>query len=54
MGYFFHVFSLKAISFFFYKAGEVESYRVERLKEQELRLKTILRLARVGQVATHL
>ena len=42
----FHVFSFDII---FFLESVVESYHLERLKEQELRLKIILRWARVGQ-----
>ena len=44
---------LKTISFLFLESV-VESYHLERLREQELRLKIILRWARVGQFATDL
>ena len=44
---------LKTISFLFVESV-VESYHLERLRQQELRLKIILRWARVGQFATDL
>ena len=44
---------LKTISFLFLESV-VESYHLERLRQQELRLKIILRWARVGQFATDL
>ena len=54
MGYLFFMFLvLKTISFLFVESV-VESYHLERLKQQELRLKIILRWARVGQFATDL
>ena len=54
MGYLFLMFLvLKMISFLFLESV-VESYHLERLRQQELRLKIILRWARVGQFATDL
>ena len=54
MGYLFFMFLvLKTISFLFVESV-VESYHLERLRQQELRLKIILRWARVGQFATDL
>ena len=44
---------LKTISFLFLESV-VESYHLERLRQQELRLKIILRRATVGQFATDL
>ena len=49
----FHVFSFENDIIFFLESV-VESYHLERQKEQELRLKTILRWARVGQFAADL
>ena len=54
MGYLFFMFLvLKTMSFLFVESV-VESYHLERLRQQELRLKIILRWARVGQFATDL
>ena len=54
MGYLFFMFLvLKTISFLFLESV-VESYHLERLRQQELRLKIILRWARVSQFATDL
>ena len=54
MGYLFFMFLvLKTISFLVLESV-VESYHLERLRQQELRLKIILRWARVGQFATDL
>ena len=54
MGYLFFTFLvLKTISFLFVESV-VESYHLERLRQQELRLKIILRWARVDQFATDL
>ena len=44
---------LKTKSFLFLESV-VESYHLERLRQQELRLKIILRWARVSQFATDL
>ena len=56
MGYLFFMFLvLKTISFLFVESVvAIESYHLERLRQQELRLKIILRWARVGQFATDL
>ena len=54
MGYLFFMFLvLKTISFLFLESV-VESYHLERLRQQELRLKIILRWVKVGQFATEL